>query len=187
VRVVREVDTGRRVGGATAGVDAERADLPIGGNRPNREEDEDQAGEEEQEAEPPATATASIVIHNRHIGDGGPDKDELPSQYGDRRLRSQLQGNRLRHRHRGGGDDGLHDRFWLYGAGRQRRARRCRDAIRQPGQPFIELRLIGERSRIVCSGRTPWEEAHLGSNRSAGRLRPLFRASSGWGRVATRV
>jgi hypothetical protein len=116
VRVVREIDTGRRVGGATAGVDAEWTDLPIGGNRPNREEDEDQAGEEEQEAEPPAPATASVVIHNRHIGDGRPDKDELPGQRGDRRLRSQLQGNRLGHRHRGDGDDGLHDRFWLDGA-----------------------------------------------------------------------
>jgi len=61
VRVIREVDARRRVRGAAAGIDAEWADFPVGGNRPNHEEDKDQSAEEEQEAEPPPAATVPFI------------------------------------------------------------------------------------------------------------------------------
>jgi hypothetical protein len=77
VRVVREVDARRRVGRASAGIDPERADFPIGGNRPNHEEDKDQGGGEEQEAEPPPTATVLVVTGARHAGGWAGDDDRL--------------------------------------------------------------------------------------------------------------
>jgi hypothetical protein len=65
VRVVREIDARRRVSGASAGIDAERADFPVGGNRPNHEEDKDQRGGEEQEAEPTPAATVPFIARAR--------------------------------------------------------------------------------------------------------------------------
>ena len=77
MRVVREIDARRRVGGASAGIDAERADFPVGGNRPNHEEDEDQGGGEEQEAEPPTAATVRFVTGPRHADGWAGDDDGL--------------------------------------------------------------------------------------------------------------
>jgi len=109
VRVIREIDARRRVGGAAAGVDAERADFPVGRNSPNRKEDKDQAGEEQQEAEPAATATVPVIIGNRHLADWRRDNHELPSQRRDNRLRSRCRDSGLGNRCREGGNDGLHD------------------------------------------------------------------------------
>jgi len=47
VRIVREVQAGFRVRGVPRGIDPERTDLPVGGNRPHQEEDQDQPAEEE--------------------------------------------------------------------------------------------------------------------------------------------
>jgi len=77
MRVIGEVDARRRVGGAAAGVDPERTDFPVGGNRPNHEEDKDQGGEEEQEAEPPAAATVPFVAQARREADWRGVKDGL--------------------------------------------------------------------------------------------------------------
>ena len=75
--VIREVDARRRVGGASAGIDAERTDFPVGGNRPNHEEDKDQGGEEEQETEPPPAATVRFVAQARREADWRGDEDGL--------------------------------------------------------------------------------------------------------------
>lgn len=75
--VIREVDARRRVGGASAGVDAERTDFPIGGNRPNHEEDKNQGGEEEQEAEPPPATAVPFVAQAGREADRRGDEDGL--------------------------------------------------------------------------------------------------------------
>jgi hypothetical protein len=77
VRVIGEVNARCRVGGASAGVDAERADFPVGGNRPNHEEDQDQRGEEEQEAESPPAAAVPFVAQARREADWRGDEDGL--------------------------------------------------------------------------------------------------------------
>lgn len=62
MRVIREIDTRRGVGGAAAGIDAERTDFPVGGNCADHEEDENQRREEEKEAKPPPLATVRLAI-----------------------------------------------------------------------------------------------------------------------------
>ena len=75
--VIREVDARRRVRRASAGIDAERPDFPVGGNRPNHEEDKDQGGEEEQETEPPPAATIPFVAQGRREAGWWGDDDGL--------------------------------------------------------------------------------------------------------------
>jgi hypothetical protein len=77
VRVIRKVDARRRVRGAAAGIDAERTDFPVGGNRPNHEEDKNQSAEEEQEAEPPPPATVPFIAQARRESGWGGDEDGL--------------------------------------------------------------------------------------------------------------
>ena len=77
MRVIGEVDARRGVGRASAGVDAEGTDFPVGGNRPNYEEDKDQGGEEEQEAEAPAAATVPFVAQAWGEADWRGDEDRL--------------------------------------------------------------------------------------------------------------
>ncbi len=139
--VIREVDARRRVGGASAGIDAERADFPVGRNRPNHEEDNDQGGEEEQETEPPPAATVRFVAQarreagcrgdddglNEHEAgwrcrEGGLRKHEPGCCCRERRLHGRRAGWRCGHdglRRRGTGwrsaDDGLRRRRWGHG------------------------------------------------------------------------
>lgn len=54
MRVVGEVQAGRRVGGAAADVDPEWADFPVGRDGPNQEEDQDQSAEEQEKPKFPA-------------------------------------------------------------------------------------------------------------------------------------
>ena len=77
MRIIGEVDARRRVGGAAAGVDTERTDFPVGGNRPNHEEDKDQGGEKEQEAEPAAAAAVPFVAQAGREADWRGDEDGL--------------------------------------------------------------------------------------------------------------
>jgi hypothetical protein len=65
VRVVREVETRLLVGRVTAGIDLERTDLPVGGNRLDQEEHQDQGAEEQDESKPPAAATVVITRGHR--------------------------------------------------------------------------------------------------------------------------
>ena len=66
--VIREVDARRRVSCAPARVDAEGTDFPVGGNRPDDEEDKDQGANEQKEAEAPPPATIRLVIPERRGG-----------------------------------------------------------------------------------------------------------------------
>jgi len=184
VWVIREVDARRRVGGASAGIDAERPDFPVGGNRPNHEEDKDQGGEEEQETEPPPAATVRFVAQarreagwrgdddglNEHeagwrCGEGGLHKHEAGCCCRERRLRGRRAGWRcaddgLRRRRWGHGDRILRDRLRLGMSRLDRRARLGRGATAgQLVKPRLQLRLIG--SEIVRLDGTPWEKAHV--------------------------
>jgi hypothetical protein len=62
MRVIREVNARRGVGGAPGGIDAEGTDFPIGGNGPDHEEDKSQRREEQKEAEAPPPATVTLVV-----------------------------------------------------------------------------------------------------------------------------
>jgi hypothetical protein len=184
VRVIREVDACCRVGGASAGIDAERADFPVGGNGPNHEEDKDQGGKEEQEAEPPPAATVPFVVGARHddywrrhddglpkhqagwgCGGDGPRKHEAGWGCDHAGLRRRGAGWRwgyegLRRCRRGSGGGILRSRLRFRWLGLNRRARLGRGATTgQVVKPRLELRLIGsEILRLSC---TPWEEAHV--------------------------
>jgi len=148
VRVVREIDARRRIGGASAGIDAERADFPVGRNRPNHEEDKDQGGGEKQEAEPPAAATIRFVTGPIHPPGWACDDDGL----GQHEAGWRCSHCRL-HRHDAGwgcGDDGVRRRAgcgWGYrglggccrGNGRSRLRRTTRQRL-QPGPSGADWR-----------------------------------------------
>ena len=166
MRVIREVDARRRVRRTAAGIDAERTDFPVGGNRPDDKEDQDQGRDEEQEAEAaPAPALRFVArarhdngwrraVDGRYQGEAGwhGGKDRLRRDEGswrrrDRRLRGKL-GSVLRRRFRFGR------------LGLDRRARRWRCATTsQIVEPRLQRRLIG--SEIMRLYGTPWEEAHV--------------------------
>ncbi len=184
MRVIREVDARRRVGGASAGIDAERTDFPVRRNSPNDEEDQDEPGGEQEETKPAPPATVPFVVRARreagwrsdddglHKREAGwccgydrPPKHEAGWRGGDDGLRRRKAGwrfgdDRLRGRRRGNGDDILRGRlrfrwFWL-----DRRGRVGGGAgAGQPVKPRLQLRLIG--SEILWVYGTPWEEAHV--------------------------
>ena len=61
MRVVREVETCFGVGGAPVGIDLERANFPVGWNRADHEEHQDQAGEEQEKPKPATPATVFVI------------------------------------------------------------------------------------------------------------------------------
>lgn len=77
MRVIREVDARGRVGCASAGIDAEWTDFPVGRNGANHEEDKDQGREEQEEAEPPPAATVRFVARARREAGWRRDADGL--------------------------------------------------------------------------------------------------------------
>ena len=153
MRVVREVEA-RRVPSAPRGVDPERTDLPIAGNRAHQEENHDQPGGEQPESEPAPPATVLFLRdwrcrdqHRFHHG-----ADYRQGEHGFRRRTDRRQGKyrfrRGEHRFRGRADGrfgkhGLRRRRWssgdgiLYGRlclarlGFDRRSRRGRGGTRR--------------------------------------------------------
>lgn len=150
--VIREVDARRRVRRASAGIDAERTDFPVGGNRPDDEEDKDQGRDEKQEAEPPPAATLRFVARARHDNGwrrahDGRHQGEAGCHRGDDGLRRYEAGWRRRDdRLRGKVGGVLRGRLRFGRLGLNRRARLGRSATTgQVVEPRLQLRLIGSQ------------------------------------------
>jgi len=161
VRIVREVEARRRVGGIPTRVDPERTNLPVGRNGAHQEENQDQRAEEQDESKPPppppvrlGAGDLSSGCRNRRRRGGNEFLDGFRDRLGNRFrgwLRRRLSGRDLLlcgHRLGWGGLD-------------RRGCGGGRDPTRQPGQPLVQLGLIGQRSRIVWLHGTPGDEAHL--------------------------
>jgi hypothetical protein len=132
VGVVREIEAGLCIAAAPAGVDPERADLPVGRNRPHQEKDQHQAGEEEDEADWPAALPLFLrllfsAISRRQVwqrlqiddGRNHGGRDELGLRLG----RDCDRGVCLRRRLRA---DRRRTRIWDGAGYRRRAADRCR-------------------------------------------------------------
>lgn len=184
MRVIREVDARGRVGGASAGIDAERTDFPVGRDGANQEEGKDQGPEEQEKTEAPAAATVRFVARaGREAGwrraDDGLHEREAGWRGDGVRFRRHEAGWRCdslwRRRwgaDRRGGDDRLlrcqrangagirHSRRRFRSFGLDRRARLGRGATAgQLVEPLLQLCLIG--SQILWLYGTPWETAHV--------------------------
>jgi hypothetical protein len=138
VRVIREVDARRRIGGAPGGIDAEGTDFPVGGNGPDHEEDKNQCAREQKETEPTPPAPIRFAIRARHVADWRRGDDGL------RHRRGWNGGGYLSRRENGGGDlnrrgngggilsrranrcGSLHSRLYLCVPGFDRRTRSLR-------------------------------------------------------------
>jgi len=157
VRVIREVDGRRRVGGAPGGIDTEGTDFPVGGNGPDDEEDKNQGAKEEKETEPTPPAPIGLAMRTRHVADwcrgddalrygrrwnGGGYLSRRGSGSGD--LDRPGNGGGIRSR-RGDGCGSLHRRLCLRGLGFDWRTRSGRGGT--TGQ-LLQL----------CSGGADWGE-----------------------------
>ncbi len=56
MRIVREIQAGRGIGGAAVHIDPERTDFPVGRNGANQDEQREKATKEQEESEPSAAA-----------------------------------------------------------------------------------------------------------------------------------
>ena len=173
MRVVREVETCFGVGGAPVGIDLERTNFPVGRNRADHEEHQDQAGEEQEESNLATPATVPFITRGhrdvrRSLYTGG---YLTAGRVADRRCYQDGFGDGLRRsRDRIG-----HGRLRLGGFGWDRRARLgWGGTTGQPGQPRVQLCLIGRRSRILRWGATPRDEAHLRPTLAPADYDPYF-------------
>lgn len=152
MRVVREVEA-RRVPGAPRGVDPERADLPIAGNRAHQEENNDQPGGEQPESEPAAPATVLLLRERRcrdqHRFNHGADYRQGEHRFGSRAGgRHGLDGLKP-HGRDGSGDDILDGRLRLGRLGFDRRSRLGRGPTRRQ---LLQLRPGGADGRRYRRG-----------------------------------
>ena len=78
MRVIGEIEARRRVRGAAAHIDAERADLPVRRDGPDEKEDQDQRAKEQQEPELPSTppSVAGVANWHRHVFGGRLGSDQ---------------------------------------------------------------------------------------------------------------
>jgi hypothetical protein len=161
VRIVREVQAGLRVRGVPGGVDPERTDLPVGGNRSHQEENRDQPGEEEQKAGLPAPAAVPFAARGVNLIAG------LLRLYGERDgIKHDA------HLNQGGraaiGFTAPRNRGWfalvghtgLRHLGGHRRGSR-EWATNELGQPFLQPFFIQAGCRILRLQGTPGCKAHL--------------------------
>jgi hypothetical protein len=60
--IVREVEAGLRIGGTADGIDPERTDFPVGRDRPDQEENQDQPGKKQEKSKPPPAPAVLRIL-----------------------------------------------------------------------------------------------------------------------------